>query len=98
VKEKSQERNKIFLEESENKNMYKKCWDTLRTVFFFFIGYFIYLHCSVFPPQAPLPPYPPPPAYRRVLWHPSTHSCLTSLAFPYTGALSLHRTKGISSH
>ena len=27
-----------------------------------------------------------------------THSCLTALAFPYTVALSLHRTKGLSSH
>ena len=29
---------------------------------------------------------------------PPTHSYLTALAFPYTGALSLHRTKGFSSH
>jgi hypothetical protein len=34
----------------------------------------------------------------RVLSHPPTYSCLPSLAFPYTGALSLHRTKGLSSH
>ena len=27
-----------------------------------------------------------------------TYSHLTSLAFPYTGALSLHRTKGFHSH
>jgi hypothetical protein len=26
-----------------------------------------------------------------------THSCLPTLAFPYTGASSLHRTKGLSS-
>jgi hypothetical protein len=34
----------------------------------------------------------------RVLPHPSTHSCLPSMAFPYTGSLSLHRTKGLSSN
>jgi hypothetical protein len=27
---------------------------------------------------------------------PTTHSCLSVLAFPYTGASSLHRTKGLS--
>jgi hypothetical protein len=29
---------------------------------------------------------------------PIHHSSLPTLAFPYTGALSLHRTKGLSSH
>jgi hypothetical protein len=30
--------------------------------------------------------------------HPPTHSCFLVLAFPYTGASSLHRTKDFSSH
>jgi hypothetical protein len=34
----------------------------------------------------------------RVFPHPTTHSCLPALAFPYTGASSLHRTKGLSSY
>ena len=33
-------------------------------------------------------PILPPPA------HQPTHSCFPVLVFPYTGALSLHRTKG----
>ena len=43
-------------------------------------------------------PITPPPASMRVLPHPPTHSLLTDLAFPYTGASSLHRTKDLSSH
>ena len=39
----------------------------------------------------------PYPASMRVLPHPATHSCLTNLAFLYTGASSLHRTKNRSS-
>jgi hypothetical protein len=69
-------------------------------VFFptFFIGYFIYLHfkcClpSWFPLHKPLSPTAPL-ASKRVLPHWPTHSCLTALAFPYAGSLSLHRTKG----
>jgi hypothetical protein len=34
----------------------------------------------------------------RVLPYPPTHSCLTALVFTYTGALNLHRTKGLPSH
>jgi hypothetical protein len=30
--------------------------------------------------------------------HPHTHSHLTILAFPFTRASSLHRTKGLPSH
>jgi hypothetical protein len=37
-------------------------------------------------------PLPPPPAPQ------STHSHFLALAFPYTGAQSLHRTTGLSSH
>ena len=45
-------------------------------------------------------PYPISPltASMRLLTHLPTHSCLTTLAFPYTGASSLHRTKGFPSH
>ena len=37
-------------------------------------------------------------ASKRMLTHPPIHSCLTPLVFLYTGASSLHRTKGLSSH
>ena len=49
-------------------------------------------------PISPLHPSPYPPASMRVLPDPSTHSCLTALAFFYTGVSSLHRTKGLPSH
>ena len=39
-----------------------------------------------------------PPPSMRVLPHPPTDSCLPALAFLYTGALSLHRTKGLFSY
>ena len=44
---------------------------------------------SLFPPSSPCfyEGAPPP-----------THSLLPTLAFPYSGALSLHRSKGLSSH
>ena len=35
---------------------------------------------------------PPPPA------HQPTHSHFLALAFPYTGALSIHKAKGLFSH
>jgi hypothetical protein len=34
----------------------------------------------------------------RMLLHPTTHSYLTLLASPYSGASSLLRTKGLPSH
>jgi hypothetical protein len=43
-------------------------------------------------------PIPNIPASMRVLLHAPTHSHLSTLAFPYTGALILHRTKGLPSH
>ena len=48
-------------------------------------------------PLTPTPSPAPPPASMRVLYHPSTQSYFTILAF-YTGAKSLHRTKNPSSH
>jgi hypothetical protein len=44
-----------------------------------------------FPSESPHPLSPHPA-------HQSTHSHFLALAFPYTGASSLHRTKGLSSH
>jgi hypothetical protein len=45
-------------------------------------------------------PYPfhPPPASMSVLLQEPTQSYLPTMAFPYTGAWSLPRTKGLSSH
>jgi hypothetical protein len=44
-------------------------------------------------------PIPPPPASMRVLpTHSPTAASLPWEAFPYPGASSLHRTKGLSSH
>jgi hypothetical protein len=34
----------------------------------------------------------------KVFSHQPTHFCLPVLAFPYTGALGLHRTEGLFSH
>ena len=53
---------------------------------------------SPFPilPPSPLP-QPLPPASMRVYPHLPIHFCLPALAFPYTGTLSLHRTKGLFS-
>ena len=45
----------------------------------------------VSPPKIPYP-LPPPPAPQP------THSCFLALAFPYTGAYNLCKTKGLSSH
>lgn len=50
----------------------------------------------VSPTQTPYPPFhspPHPPASMRDLSEAPTHSLLTTLAFPYIGAFSLHRTK-----
>jgi hypothetical protein len=62
----------------------------------------MYLHFKCYPlSQFPLwkPPIPSP----LLLWgcsptHPPIYSHVPTLAFPYTGALSYHRTKGLSSH
>jgi hypothetical protein len=58
------------------------------------IGYFLYLHFNCYPlSQFSLckPPSHPSSSY----FYEGAHS--PALAFPYTGALSLHRTKGLSS-
>jgi hypothetical protein len=51
-----------------------------------------------FPSTNTLSQLPSPPSSMRVLPHLPTHSCLTTLGFPYTGALNLYRTKGLPSH
>ena len=70
---------------------------------FFLIGYFLYLHSNVIPSHGfPLPAKPLfhtlSPCFYKGVPHPPTNPCLPALAFPYTGALSLHRTKVLSSH
>ena len=54
---------------------------------------------SPFPVSSPQTPDPllPLSASMRVLPYLPTHSCLSDLAFPYPGSLSLHRTKGLPS-
>jgi hypothetical protein len=75
---------------------------SIEIFFFFFLGYFLYLHFKCFPhPRSPLQkPYCtlPPPASMRVLPHPPTHSSLSVLAFPYTGASITLRPNHLSSH
>jgi hypothetical protein len=71
-----------------------------------FIGYFLYLDficysLSRFSPSPPPPkkkPSHPLLLLRGVPLHSYTHCCLPALAFPYTGASNLPRTKGLSSH
>lgn len=62
---------------------------------------FIYIPNVIpFPVSPPQISYsiPTPPASIRVLPYPLTHCSLTTLAFPYTGASSLQRTKSLPSH
>jgi hypothetical protein len=62
---------------------------------------FIYIS-NAFPFQVSPPGIPnlilPPLACMRVFPYLSRHSHLHTLAFPYTGELSLHRTKDLSFH
>ena len=68
-----------------------------------FIRYFLfftYQRLSPFPGFLSENPHPisPPPASMRLFLYLPTHSHFPILAFPYTGASSLHRTKGLSFH
>jgi hypothetical protein len=69
---------------------------------FFLIGYFICLHFKRYPLSwFPLCKSPIPSSLMLLLWgcsHPCTYSSLIALAFLYTGASSLHRTKGLPYH
>ena len=64
---------------------------------FYWIFCFIYISSVIpfpsFPPGSPLS-HPPSLCSRTY----TTHFHLPTLAFPYTGALSLLRTKGLFSH
>ena len=54
---------------------------------------------SPFPVSPLQTPYStPPPASMKMLPYPPTHLCITALAFPYAGASSLYRTKGVPSY
>jgi hypothetical protein len=72
-------------------------------LYFLFLLVILFICISnVIPPSQfilhnPSIPYSSPCFYEGAL-HPPTHSCLTALAFPYAGASSLHRTKGLPSH
>ena len=69
-------------------------------VLFVFILFIYISNVTPFPEFPSRNPYPilPPPVSMRVLKHPYTHSHFPSLAFPYTGAWRLPRTKDLSSH
>jgi hypothetical protein len=61
----------------------------------------LFIYISTVTPISPSQtPYPisPTPASVRVFPHAPTHYYLTILAFPYTGASSLHMIKGLPSH
>jgi len=64
---------------------------------FYLFTFQMLLPFQVSPLQTPYP-IPPNPASMKLLPYPPTHSCLTALAFLYTGASSFHRTKDFSSH
>jgi hypothetical protein len=79
-----------------------------KPVFFLFLLVILFISISN---AIPLPGFPslnpiahpchlplPLPPFCEHAPHPPIHSCLTSLAFPYTGASSLHRTNGLPSH
>jgi hypothetical protein len=70
-----------------------------RYFFFLFLLVILFISFQMLFLVSPLhAPYPIPPVSMRVLPHPLTHSHLTSLASAYARALSLHKTKGLSSH
>ena len=74
---------------------------TLFMILFLLDTLFIYIsNVIAFPsfPSANLYYANAPTASPRVLTKQTTHSSLPVLAFLYTGASSLHRTKGLSSH
>jgi hypothetical protein len=76
---------------------------TLIFFFVFFIGYFLHLHFKYYPLSHFPAPLQKPPSYLLFPWFydaapPPTHSCLPTLTFPYPGASSFHRTKGLFSH
>jgi hypothetical protein len=68
---------------------------------YFFIILFIYISSVVPLPSTPyINTYlvPLPFTFKKVLTHPLTHSDLISLAFHFSGASNLHKTKCIPSY
>jgi len=65
----------------------------------FYLHFKCYPFCQSTPhPELPILSPQPLPPWRCSPSHPPTPSYLPTLAFPYIGAMSLHRTKGFSSH
>jgi hypothetical protein len=65
----------------------------------FFIYILNVIHFSCPPPKKKSYPTPPPPASMEMVLHPPTQSHLPTLNSPIMGhLLSIHRTKGLSSH
>jgi hypothetical protein len=59
---------------------------------------FIYISNVILLPSFPLQnSYPTPLCFYESAF-PLTHPCLSAIAFPYAGSLSLHRIQGIPSH
>ena len=83
--------------------VYQSQWVLLFVFHLFFFLDIFFINISnimpflSFPPGKP-PPYPISPASMRVLPQPPTHSLPPPLpSISYTGASSLHRTKGLTS-
>jgi hypothetical protein len=68
----------------------------LLDILFTFQMFSPFLDSSPSPPPDPLSLSPSPCFYKGVPI--PTHPCLLAFTFPYTGASSLQRTKGLSSH
>ena len=70
--------------------------------FFSYWLFYLFTFQMLFPlptfPSTKLLVPPPSPASMRLLPYSATHSCLSSLAFPYPGSTSPHRNKGLPSH
>jgi len=66
-------------------------------IWFFLDILCIYISNVILFSSSPIPP-PPPPASMRMLQLLPTHSNLNIQALPYTGEMSLHRTKNSSSY
>jgi hypothetical protein len=64
------------------------------TLFYWIFYLFTFQMLTAFPISHPEIPYPInlPLASMKVFPNPPTHSCLPTLAFPYTGASAIHRT------
>lgn len=68
------------------------------TLFLYYLLMILFIYPSWSPLRNPPTPFNLLFAFMRVLSHPSTHSSLPALAFPYTVASNPHRARGYSSH